>query len=153
MKPVISHPFGKILKFLTMSAASLLALLVGGFFVFILAADETSEYRQKIEACFKARGPNGAGAKSITDYVCPEGRVNSQHDVAYQVVLDLAFRKLDKELTETLKGYQGQKTKQSTDVNDKLVAWFDETGPNAANSFPKRYKKICQDINSPDNPV
>lgn len=153
MKPVKNRLLGTTLKVLVMGTASLLALLVGGFFVFIMAAGETAGYKQKVEACLKAREPGGAGAKSITDYVCPEGRVDSQHDIAYQVVLDLAFRKLDKELTEELKAFQGQKVKQSTDVNTKLVDWFDETGVNADKSYTARYKQICKDLGNENNPV
>jgi hypothetical protein len=115
MKPVAKPPkaawFPKnpaklLLKFFAMATASLAILLFGGFFVFLIAADNSGEYRQKIDACLKARSAEGAGAKSITDYVCPEGLVVSQFDVAYQVVLDLEFQKLDKEIKKELQNYQ-----------------------------------------------
>ncbi len=89
-----------------MGILSLLFLLIGGFFVFLMAEDGSGEYRQKIDACLKARTAEGAGAKSITDYLCPEGQVASPYDVAYQVVLDLEFQKLDKEIKKALQGYQ-----------------------------------------------
>lgn len=92
-------------------------------------------------------------AKSITEYVCPEGKVTNEFDVAYQVVLDLEFKKLDKEVKQAIKGFQGKKVRQSTDVNKQLVDWFDETGPNAKESFTSKYRKVCEDLETEGNPV
>lgn len=141
------------MKVFFMFSSSILVLLIGGFFVFIMASDGSEEYKQKIDACVKARMPDGAGAKSITDYVCPEGLVESEHDVAYQVVLDLAFQKIDKDLKKALQDYQGTETRKSTDVNNQLVTWFDETAPGAENSFTTKYRDICHNLESDDNPV
>lgn len=95
-----------LLKFLGMGILSVMILLFGGFFAFLMADDNSAEYKQKIDACIAARMPDGAGPKSITDYVCPEGLTAAPHDVAYQVVLDLEFRKMDKELKKELQAYQ-----------------------------------------------
>jgi hypothetical protein len=130
-----------------------LTLLVGGFFVFLLADNSTAGYQQKIEACIAARLPSGAGPKSITDYICPEGQVVAPHDVAYQVVLDLEFRKIDQEIQKELLAFQWDKVKKSTDVSAKLVDWFDMTGPNFEKSYTAKYQKICQDIQSEGNPI
>jgi hypothetical protein len=95
-----------LLKFFALTLVSFLTLLVGGFFVFLLADNSTAGYQQKIEACIAARLPSGAGPKSITDYICPEGQVVAPHDVAYQVVLDLEFRKIDQEIQKELLAFQ-----------------------------------------------
>ena len=77
---------------------------MGGFFVFILATDGSSAYKGKIEDCLAKR--KAGTAKSITEYVCPEGKVQNEFDVAYQVVLDSEFKKLDKEVKQAIKGFQ-----------------------------------------------
>lgn len=64
--------FRSWMKVFFMLGSSIFILLIGGFFAFIIASDGSGEYKQKIDACVKARMPDGAGAKSITDYVCPE---------------------------------------------------------------------------------
>ena len=74
--------------------------------MFLLADNTTVGYQKKIEACIAARLPSGAGPKSITDYICPEGQVVASHDVAYQVVLDLEFRKIDQEIQKELLAFQ-----------------------------------------------
>lgn len=38
-------------------------------------------------------------------------------------------------------------------MNKQLVEWFDETGPNAKNSFTAEYKAICQDLQTEKNPL
>lgn len=38
-------------------------------------------------------------------------------------------------------------------MNDQLVKWFDETGPDAENGFATKYRKICQDLQTDGNPV
>ena len=95
-----------LLKLFCLALASFLTLIIGGFFVFLLADNTTAGYKQKIDACIAARLPNGAGPKSITDYICPEGQVAAPHDVAYQVVLDLEFRKIDQEIKKELLALQ-----------------------------------------------
>ena len=95
-----------LLKLFVLALVSFLSLLIGGFFVFLLADNTTAGYKQKIDACIAARLPNGAGPKSITDYICPEGQVAAPHDVAYQVVLDLEFRKIDQEIKKELLAFQ-----------------------------------------------
>jgi hypothetical protein len=57
-----------------------------GFFPMVANAG----YEGQIAACLEAR--KKGQAKTIQDYVCPEGIIGDQ-DVAYQVVLDLEFKK------------------------------------------------------------
>ncbi len=38
-------------------------------------------------------------------------------------------------------------------MNDQLVKWFDETGPDAEKSFSTKYRKICQDVQAEGNPI
>ncbi len=127
-------------------------LLIFGFFAFLLAAGPTTgKYKADIEACIAARA-NGT-AKSITAYICPEGKVANNFDVGYQVVLDQEFKKLDKEVISQLRDYQGQRTRQPIDVNKKLVNWFDETWPNAKDGFPMKYTDICSNLSTEWNPL
>jgi hypothetical protein len=128
-----------------------LVLLLGGFVVFVFAAGPDTELKSKYEQCVTARA-NGTAA-SISDFVCPAGKVGSQYDIAYQIAVDIAFKKLDKEVETALQGYQWEKSKDPVAVNTKLVDWFDATGPKAKDSFPAKYRAICQDLQSPGNPV
>jgi hypothetical protein len=119
--------------------------------VFIFAAGPDAELNGKFEQCVTARANGTSGA--ISDFVCPSGKVQSQYDIAYQIAVDIAFKKLDKEVEQALQEYQWKKSKDPVVVNTQLVDWFDATGPKAKDSFPAKYAAICQDLQSPDNPV
>lgn len=94
----------RFIRWTSLAVISIVTLLIGGFFVFLLATDGTAEYKQKIEDCLQKRA--AGTAKSITDYICPEGKVTNSFDIAYQVVLDIEFRKLDKKVKQALSAFQ-----------------------------------------------
>ena len=73
-------------------------------------------------------------------------------DVAYQVVLDLEFKKIDKEVYKALKDYQDKPTKDVLGVSHQLTDWFDETGPNSKSGFTAKYRKICTNLET-GNPL
>ena len=143
----------KIIRFLSLVILSLAFALFAGFFVFLsnVSADQiqTSIYKAQIENCLKKR--NLGQAKSIADYICPEGAMLDQ-DAAYQVVLDLEFRKIDKEIKAELQAFQKDKTKNALDVRKKLSDWFEQTSPDGG-KYPKKYEKICHDLASDGNPL
>lgn len=68
--------------------------------IFVLAASPDDDLKSKFEQCVTARA-NGT-AESISDFVCPAGKVGSQYDIAYQIAIDIAFKKLDKEVESAL---------------------------------------------------
>jgi len=96
------------------------------------------EYRSQIDQCIDAR--NNWTSKSIEDFVC----VNWNDDkIWYQVILDMEFKKVDKEMDTYLELLENQKnmyfgqwaTKNYIDwVNDIYTKW---------DEFAKKYKDIC----------
>ena len=92
------------LKFIGGLILAVIVLLIGGFAVFVLAAGPDTDLKSKFEQCVEARA-NGT-AQSISDFICPSGKVSSQYDIAYQIAVDIAFRKLDREVETALQGYQ-----------------------------------------------
>lgn len=72
-------------------------------------------------------------------------------DIAYQVILDLEFRKIDKEVKQALVEFQKDKSKNVIAMNEKIKNWFDLTSKNPV--FLKRYLKVCSDISTPGNPL
>lgn len=121
----------------------------------LFAADEKWEcpvkkgaYVGEICKCLEARQPGGAGAKSITDYVCAEGIMGDQ-DVAYRVILDLEFKKTDKEAEGKLKEMQARTGKDFVKMDTDVANWFDTTSPDS--EFNKKYSKTCADLSDPKN--
>lgn len=98
-------------------------------------------YDGQIKACLEAR--DRGQAKSIKDYVCPEGLMGDQ-DVAYQVVLDLEFRKIDRDAAKRLKDMQSRMGKDFVQMDTDTSNWFDTTSKDS--EFSDRYGKICSDL-------
>jgi hypothetical protein len=67
-------------------------------------------------------------------------------------VLDLEFKKIDKEVYKALKEYQDTPTKDALGVSHQLTDWFDETGPNSKTGFTAKYRAICTSL-EPGNPL
>ncbi len=101
-------------------------------------------YEGQIVACLEAR--KKGQAKTIQDYVCPEGIIGDQ-DVAYQVVLDLEFKKIDKDADSRLRSMQSQMGKDFVTMDHEIVNAFDTTSEKS--EFPNRYGAICSDLNDP----
>lgn len=103
-------------------------------------------YVGQICDCLKARQPGGAGAKSITDYVCPEP-IMGDADVAYRVILDLEFKKTDKEAEGKLKQMQAATGNDFVKMDTDITNWFDTTS--ADSEFHQKYSKTCADLSDP----
>ncbi len=101
-----------------------------------------SQYSWQIDECIKANASkDGVAAKTITAYVCPGGKLMPQQ-IAFQVILDLEFQKIDKEVEADLKGMQSKSTKDIGIVDTFIKSLFDETGT-PEGKYPSRYKQIC----------
>lgn len=105
-------------------------------------------YSGQICQCLEARRPGGAGAKSITDFVCPEPVLGEQ-DVAYRVILDIEFRKIDKEAEAKLKEMQARTGKDFVQMDTDIANWFDSTSEDAI--FHKKYSETCANLGDPTN--
>lgn len=105
-------------------------------------------YSAQICQCLEARRPGGAGAKSITEFVCPEPVLGDQ-DVAYRVILDLEFRKADKEAEAKLKEMQARTGKDFVAMDTDIANWFDSTSEDAV--FHKKYSQTCLDLGDPSS--
>ena len=142
MKAVVRSIFGFVVF--------LFGLLLTGFVVFHAFAVNTTEsqYSAKIYECIDAakRGQ----AKTIQDFVCPEG-VSVSQDIAYQVVLDLEFQKIDKEVKASLKAFQELKGKDVLKMNEQIKDWFDLTGTKPG--YLARYLVVCNDLSKDGNPL
>lgn len=119
------------------------------------AEDEAAEWKcpatkgayvGQICDCLKARQPGGAGAKSITEYLCPEASMGDA-DVAYRVILDLEFKKTDKEAEGKLKEMQAATGKDFVKMDTDITNWFDSTS--ADSEFHQKYSKTCADLSDP----
>ena len=98
-------------KFRILPVLALLPAFVPWGSVFAQDADSSGEWKcpattgkhqAKICECLEARLPNGKGASSIQDFICPESLMGD-YDVAYRVVLDLEFKEIDKQADGKLK--------------------------------------------------
>ena len=111
---------------------------------------KTGAHVGKICQCLEVRRPGGAGAKSITDFVCPETTMGDQ-DVAYRVVLDLEFKEIDKKAEAKLKEMQARTGKDFVDMDQDTANWFVTTSTDS--EFYKQYSKTCADLSDPKNPL
>ncbi len=103
-------------------------------------------YEGQIRACLEAR--EQGRAKTIKEYVCPDGVMGDQ-DVAYQVVLDSEFRKIDRDAERRLKDMQSRMGKDFVDMDKDVSNWFDSTSKDS--EFSDRYEKVCGDLSDPKN--
>lgn len=109
-----------------------------------------AEYETQIKECLKVKcmgEPTGCTPTeaSIDKYICPEWTMNVQ-DVAYQVILDLEFQKVDKDvktrLTElSTPTYKG---KNPVEIWDTISKWFDIVG--TKDDFYARYTNVCNGL-------
>lgn len=72
-------------------------------------------------------------------------------DVAYRVILDLEFKKTDKEAEGKLKEMQARTGKDFVKMDQDTANWFDTTSEDS--EFYKKYSKTCADLSDPKNPL
>lgn len=103
----------------------------------------TNEYFQKVCSCFKAR--EEGSARSLKNPICPETADMPEGKVAYQVILDMKFGEIDKEIKAYLKSLQKNTTKDISQVmkNTKLIIEDTSEG-----SYASRYQNICEKTSS-----
>ena len=104
---------------------------------------EQSEYSGQIKSCIE-KTKNGT-AKTEQGYICPGGSHSNQW-IAYQVVLDLEFKKIDKDVEADIATLQSSSTKSIGEITQKITDWFDSTAKNS--NYRTRYEQVCNDISS-----
>lgn len=62
-------------------------------------------------------------------------------------MLDLEFRKIDKEAEGKLKDMQQRTGKEFVKMDEDIVNWFDVTSKDA--TFDGKYSKVCADLSDP----
>jgi hypothetical protein len=96
-----------------------------------------SEYSGKISQCLDT--PQNQ-RNSIQDFVCPSGAAAGNiMDTAYQVVIDVAFRKIDKEAESWIKTLRDSGGSRIGEIGAAINGKFGQGG-----EFEKRYKAFCQ---------
>ncbi len=141
----------KLFKYVGGLSAILGALFLGGFAYSAATSTPSSELKAKFDQCVSARDKGTADA--IEDFICPSASVGAQQDIAFQIALDMSFRKIDREVEDALREFQTKKSKDPVIINNQLVDWFDTTGPKAKDAFPAKYLAVCSDLKNPDNPL
>lgn len=68
-------------------------------------------------------------------------------DVAYRVVLDLEFKKTDKEAEARLRQMQATTGKDFVKMDTDITNWFDFT--TGTSEFHQKYSKTCADLSDP----
>lgn len=68
-------------------------------------------------------------------------------DVAYRVILDLEFKKTDKEAEGRLKQMQAATGNNFVSMETDVTNWFDTTS--ADSEFNQKYMKTCSDLSDP----
>lgn len=71
----------------------------------------------------------------------------AEQDVAYRVILDLEFKKIDKEAEAKLKEMQARTGKDFVKMDTDISNWFDSTSADA--EFPTKYSATCEDLSDP----
>jgi hypothetical protein len=126
----------------------LVTFLIAAVFSPILAPIAEAGYEADIKRCLDAR--EKAQAKTIQDYVCPEGQddvTGGDQGVAYQVILDEEFRKIDKDAASRLRDMQSRSGKDFVAMDRDISDWFDATSEKS--EFRDRYMKVCNDFADP----
>ena len=123
----------------------------GGFVYSAATATPSSELIAKFDQCNAAR-KNGT-ANAIDNFICLSSNVSTQQDIAFQIALDMLFRKIDTDIEDALQAFQTQKIKDPVVINNQLVEWFDMTGPDTSKTFASKYLAVCLDLTNPDNPL
>lgn len=114
------------------------------FFLFFLNvnANNACEYQDKIKQCVDANA--NQTSRSITEFICPQSW--DSEEIAYQIILDLKFKEIDKEVTEFMNSLQEWKNyyfwpdrkKSYLDWVNHINEVFWEYGV-----LWKRYREIC----------
>nr|MDD3720339.1 hypothetical protein [Candidatus Gracilibacteria bacterium] len=113
--------------------------------VYSLKADNTNtscKYQDKIDECFNAN-QNG-DANSIEDYICAQS--SDKEEIAYQIILDLKFKEIDKEAVKFLDSLQKGKdyyfgpNKQATYIDG--INYINEAFGKYGTLW-KKYKSFC----------
>lgn len=116
--------------------SAVLLAVMSGFFSPVFALG--SQYTGEIDACIKA---NAEGkAKTIEDYVCPVGTLTLQQ-IAFQVVMSLEFKKIDKEVKKDLETIRDNTNKDIGQLATNVRDLFDTT--NGTAKYPARYREVC----------
>jgi hypothetical protein len=73
----------------------------------------------------------------------------ADQDVAYQVILDLEFQKIDKDADGRLRQMQARTGKDFVEMDREVTNWFDTTSEKS--EFYERYSKVCSDLSDSKN--
>ncbi|HRI36528.1 MAG TPA: hypothetical protein PK765_05735 [bacterium] len=96
-----------------------------------------SEYSGNIQQCLDT--PENERA-TIRSFICPSGNAaGNLLDTSYQVAIDSAFRKIDKESESFIKTLKDSGGSKITDVNLAIRGKFAEGG-----ELQKQYMALCQ---------
>lgn len=102
------------------------------------SSQKQSKYSGQIDTCIE-KNKKGQ-AKTEQSYLCPGGKLTPQQ-IAYQVILDLEFKKIDKEVERGLADLQSSPTKDIGKVGDTISKWFDAT--TGTYNYRKKYEAVC----------
>ena len=111
------------------------------FYFYVNAEWNTCEYRSQIDECIAAQ--ETWKQKSIEDFVCTNW---NDAKVMYQVILDMEFKKLDKQMDQYLDNLEKVKNRYFWIWATKnYIDWINDVN-DKAEEFRQKYKELCSNI-------
>ncbi len=108
------------------------------------------EYQSEIDQCIAANRESWAWSRSITAFVCANTYWNNTEKIAYQVIFDMKFREIDKDIENYLKTLQNSiQYYYWPDKKESFLDWINYINEifNPNWTLAIRYKKFCEPSN------